>query len=61
MSDSHQSLPNSIELDGEALARAYPNPSRFKKLVEMLRRNGASDADIVKAMARAKTIISPLR
>jgi len=57
-SESHES---GAYLDGEALARVYRNPARFKKLVEILKRNGASDADIVKAMARAKTIISPLR
>jgi hypothetical protein len=61
-STSHETLPNSgIELDGEALARAYRNPDRFKRLVEILRRNGASDADIVKAMARARTLLSALR
>jgi hypothetical protein len=58
----HETLPqNGIELDGEVLARAYPNPHRFKKLVELLRHNGVSDADIVRAMARAKTVISALR
>jgi hypothetical protein len=43
------------------LARVYNNPRRFKKLVEILKRNGASDADIVRALARAKTLISALR
>jgi len=62
MTTSDETFPNSgIELDGQALARAYANPTRFKRLVEILRRNGASDADIVRAMARAKTVISPLR
>jgi hypothetical protein len=61
MSDTNQPLPNSIELDGEALARAYRHPRHFEKLVEILKRNGASDGDIVKAMARATTLISALR
>ena len=53
--------PNQTRLDGEALARARRNPRRFDKLVEILRRNGASDRDIVQAMAHAKTVISALR
>ena len=62
MTTSHETFPNSrIEVDGEALARVYNNPRRFKKLVEILKRNGASDADIVRALARAKTLISALR
>jgi hypothetical protein len=61
MFESHETLPKSIELDGEALARAYRQPHHFKRLVEILRRNGASDGDIVRAMARAPTVISPLR
>jgi hypothetical protein len=58
MSDTNQ---NNIELDGEALCRAFRYPSRFEKLVEILRRNGASDGDIVRAMARATTLISAVR
>jgi len=61
MTTSHEPPPSNIELDGEALARAYNNPRRFKKLVEILKRNGASDADIVRAMAGAKTLISAVR
>jgi hypothetical protein len=61
MFESYESLPNTIELDGEALARAYRHPHHFKRLVEILRRNGASDGDIVRAMARTPTVISPLR
>jgi hypothetical protein len=48
-------------IDGEALARAARNPKHLKRLVEILRRNGASDRDIVQAMARARTVISALR
>jgi len=60
--ESRETLPNSgVEPDSEALARVYNNPRRFKKLVEILKRNGASDADIVRALARAKTLISALR
>jgi vancomycin permeability regulator SanA len=58
---SHKSLIKSIELDGEALARAYNSPRRFKKLVDILKRNGASDGDIVRALAGVKTLISALR
>jgi len=61
MTSTCENLPNGIELDGEALARVYNSPRRFKKLVEILKRNGASDADIVRALARAKTLISALR
>jgi hypothetical protein len=52
---------NNSTLDGEALARAARHPRRLKALVEILRRNGASDRDIVQAMVRAKTVISALR
>jgi len=62
MTEYHETTPPSgIELDGEALARAFRNPRRFEKLVEILRHNGASDRDVLAAMARAKTTISPLR
>jgi len=58
---SHETPNSGIELDGEALARAYRNPDRFQRLVEILKRHGATDADIVRAMARANTMCSPLR
>ena len=60
MSDTNQS-PNTIEIDGEALARAYHNPSLFKDMVEKLRRKGAADRDILRAMASAKTLTNALR
>jgi hypothetical protein len=48
-------------VDGEELARAARNRQDFATLVRRLRRDGASDRDIVQALARAKTVISALR
>src|SRR5262245_2842515 len=48
-----EATTHSVEIDGEALARAFRNPRRFEKLVEILRRNGASDRAILAAMARS--------
>jgi hypothetical protein len=61
MSHESQDHIERLQIDGEALARAYPNPRHFKKLVERLKRHGASDGDIVRALAGAKTLISALR
>lgn len=61
MSEPYKTFPPSIEIDGEALARAYNSPRRFKKLVDIFKRNGATDRDIVNALAGVKTLISALR
>lgn len=61
MPKSHNHIEQ-LHIDAEALARAFRgNPCRFEKMVKILRRNGASDGDIVRAMSRATTLISPLR
>src|SRR5262249_10914076 len=47
-------------IDGEQLCREKRSPRRFKKLVEVLRANGASDRAIAQAMAAARTVIEPI-
>jgi hypothetical protein len=53
-------LSSTIALDGEQLVRLKrSNAARFKKLVNQYRRQGASDAEIMKAMIDAHGMISP--
>jgi len=57
MFESHATPPDSIELDGEALARP---PRPLKRLVEIAAQ-WCFRWRHRKAMARAPTVISPLR
>jgi hypothetical protein len=55
--DSEEKPP----LDGEALARDFSDTKEFKARVKRLRAMGYSDAEILRAIASARTVSRPLR
>jgi hypothetical protein len=48
-----------LTIDGEALARAARNPTKFNRAIAWHRARGVTDGELVKALAAARTLIRP--